>query len=194
MENHSETKLLISNILNGKTNDFNTIIEQYKRLVSHIVFKMVPNNYDREDICQDVFIKVYQNLENFKFESKLSTWIGRIAYNRCLNFLEKKKLPLFDDLVKNEEITIDSLKGESKTPAELAITKDISQILKDEIENLPAQYKLIITMFHIDDLTYDEIGKITGLASGTVKSHIFRGRKMLKDRLVLKYDEEDLCQ
>ncbi|MDD3731276.1 MAG: sigma-70 family RNA polymerase sigma factor [candidate division Zixibacteria bacterium] len=65
-------------------------MNQYLRLVNHVVFKMVSNDCDREDICQDVFIKAYQNLGSFKFDAKLSTWLARIAYNTCLNHLEKK--------------------------------------------------------------------------------------------------------
>ena len=194
MEDLANTKLLVNNILSGETNGFNEIIENYKRLVSHIVFKMVPNNFDREDLCQDVFVKVYQNLGKFKFESKLSTWIARIAYNRCINFLEKKKVPLFDDVVKNEEITVDSMESNVKTPEAVVEERNLSDILNSEINQLPKQYPLIVTLYHIDELTYEEIGKITGMPDGTVKSHLFRGRKLLKDRLVLKYNKEDLCQ
>ncbi len=194
MEDLANTKLLVNNILSGETNGFNEIIENYKRLVSHIVFKMVPNNFDREDLCQDVFVKVYQNLGKFKFESKLSTWIARIAYNRCINFLEKKKVPLFDDVVKNEEITVDSMESNVKTPEAVVEERNLSDILNSEINQLPKQYQLIVTLYHIDELTYEEIGKITGMPDGTVKSHLFRGRKLLKDRLVLKYNKEDLCQ
>lgn len=194
MEDRNNIKSLISNILAGDIDEFNEIIEQYKRLVSHIIFKMVSNNYDREDLCQDVFIKVYQNLGSFKYESKLSTWIARIAYNRCINFLEKKKIPLFDDIVENEGITLDSMEGNIKTPETVTEERDITDILKNEIDCLPKQYRIIISLYHLDDMSYNEIGKITGLPDGTVKSHLFRARKLLKDRLVTKYNKEDLCQ
>ena len=93
----SDTKRLIDKILAGDNNAFKSLIEEYQRLVSHIVFRMINREADREDICQDIFIKVFQNLAEFKFESKLSTWIAKIAYNRCINFLEKKRIPLLDD-------------------------------------------------------------------------------------------------
>ena len=94
----TDQKLLVDRILAGDQSAFKTLINQYQRLVTHFVFRMIPSAADREDICQEVFMKAYQHLERFRFDSSLSTWIGRIAYNTCLNFLEKKKLPLYDDL------------------------------------------------------------------------------------------------
>ncbi len=73
---------LVNRIVAGNTRVFQTVIQEHQRLVSHIVFRMISNETDREDICQDVFMKVYQNLADFSFESKLSTWIAKIAYNR----------------------------------------------------------------------------------------------------------------
>ena len=88
----TDQKTLVDNILAGDQNAFKTLIGQYQRLVTHFVFRMVPSQADREDICQEVFVKIYQHLDRFRFDSSLSTWIGRIAYNTCLNHLEKKKL------------------------------------------------------------------------------------------------------
>ena len=82
---------IINRILDGDTNSFRQLVENYQRLVFHIVFRMIQNQTDCEEIAQDVFIKAYQNLSNFKFESKFSTWIGKITYNTCINFLQKKK-------------------------------------------------------------------------------------------------------
>ena len=83
-------KALIKRILDGETNAFEQVITNYQRLVSHIVFKMVKDDLEREDLCQDVFMKVFDKLGSFKFDAKLSTWIAQIAYHRTLNFLEKK--------------------------------------------------------------------------------------------------------
>ena len=69
----TDTKELIKKIVSGDTAAFKALIQDYQRLVSHVIFKMVPNEHDREDVCQDVFIKVYKNLSKFQFDSKLST-------------------------------------------------------------------------------------------------------------------------
>ena len=97
------------------------------------VFRMIPAGPEREDICQDVFLKIYQHLSRFRFESSLSTWIGRISYNTCLNYLDKKKLPLYDDLG-DENKSFEPVDDEKARPDFGYADKEISGILKGEIE------------------------------------------------------------
>ena len=188
----ADDKRLVRRILAGNTRAFESLIEEQKRLVSHIVFRMVSNVSDREEICQDVFMKVYQNLKGFQFESKLSTWIARIAYNTCINYLEKKKIPLFDDC-SSEEKTLDSFPAEGILPDEYAEKNDVSRRLQSEIDKMPVQYRMILTLYHLDNLSYNQITEIMQMPQGTVKSYLFRARKLLKQRLMAKYQPEDLC-
>ena len=188
-----DSQALVEKILSGNTEEFETLIEQYQRLVSHVVFRMIRKEADREDICQDVFIQVFQNLGNFKFESKLSTWIARIAYNRCINYLEKKKTPLFDDLSPAEE-SIETQSGNSFAPDTFTEHQDRSSRLQVEIDKLPVQHRTILTLFHLDEMKYHEIAEILELPEGTVKSYLFRARKLLKQRLTAKYKPEELLQ
>lgn len=192
MEAHFDEKNLVNRILDGQVDEFQRIIESYQKLVWHVVSRMVAKS-DCEDLCQDIFIKVYKNLRSFKFESKLSTWIGRIAYNCSVNHLQKKKPDLYED-VSPEGMTLDSLESESILPDMSADNQNIAEILREEISLLPSQYRTILTLFHLEEMTYNEISKITKLPDGTVKSHLFRARKMLKERLEMKYVKEDLCQ
>lgn len=188
----ADSKRLVKKILAGNTKAFESLIEENQRLVSHIVFRMVSNQSDREEICQDVFMKVYQNLKGFQFESKLSTWIARIAYNTCINYLEKKKVPLLDDC-SLEEKTLDSFPSEGMLPDEHAEKNDLSQRLQREIDKMPVQFKTILTLYHLDNLSYSQITEIMQMPEGTIKSYLFRARKLLKERLMAKYQPEDLC-
>jgi RNA polymerase sigma factor (sigma-70 family) len=193
MEHREESKQLVARILAGHTEEFEAVIERYKKLVAHIVFKMVSIEADREDICQEVFVKVYQKLASFKFESKLSTWIATIAYNTSLNYLEKKKVPLVDDLMPNEN-GLERLRAEEYSPEDIAEMRNLSEVLIEEIDKLPVQYGTILVLYHLEEMPYRQISEITGMPDGTVKSHLFRARKLLKDRLLAKYKQEDLCQ
>lgn len=189
----TETGELVKQILSGNSKAFETLIEGHKQLVSHVVFRMIANPQDREDISQEVFIKVYQNLGDFRFEAKLSTWIAQIAYNLAINYLRQKKMVSLDDL----ELADDSqghLVAENIQPDKTVEQKDISHRLKIEIDNLPVQFRVMVTLFHLDQMSYSEIGKILNLPEGTVKSSLFRGRKLLKDRLLSKYQVEDIWQ
>jgi RNA polymerase sigma-70 factor (ECF subfamily) len=90
--------LLVKQVLSGNRKAFEGLVRQYEGLVLHIVTPLIGVNEDREDICQDIFTNVYEKLVTFQFKSKLSTWIGNIAYNTSINFLKKKKHILLNDL------------------------------------------------------------------------------------------------
>jgi len=187
----TDPQKLVAAVLTGDRKAYKSLVLQYQRLVSHIVFRMVPVSADREDMCQEVFIKVYQHLSGFRFDSQLSTWIGRIAYNTCLNFLDKKKLPLINDLGDddNEYIPVDTT---ATMPDEALENKELKAILNREIEKLPPVYRTVVTLFHLDHLSYDEISHITDMPEGTVKSYLFRARNLLKDRLLRQYRREEI--
>jgi len=194
-------KNLIERILAHDLGAFQILVERYQRLVSHIVFRMIANKTDQEEICQEVFIKVYENLSQFKFQSQLSTWIGKIAYHSAVNYLHKNKIPIIQNEEteepqdRPEELGSESLWGEAfEQPDELLISRDIATIVRSEIQHLPAQYRTIITLFHNDELSYQEIGDILNLPAGTVKSNLFRARRQLKEQLLAKYELEDLQQ
>ena len=192
---------LVERVLSGDTRAFEVIVQNTEKLVAKIVFEMIPVDGDRKDIAQDIYLKTFQKLPTFKFQSKLSTWIGQITYNTCLDFLRKKKLVLSGLMNKHNESgdeydMIDSL-AESKgmwaqTTDVVVINKNVSEIVKTGIEKLPSIYKTLITLYHQEELSYDEIGTITDLPPGTVKSYLFRARKELKNELLLQYKREDL--
>ncbi len=189
----TDVKHIIDRVVAGDTYAFQSLIEGHQKLVSHIVFRMVLNQQDREDICQDVFIKVYQNLSSFQFESKFSTWVARIAYNTCINYLKKKKIPLYDT-GSFEEKSIEHYAGAAITPDDFAEETDIASRLQEEINQLPPTFRTILTLYHLDEVSYAEIGEIMRLPEGTVKSYLFRARKCLKERLTSKYQQEELWQ
>lgn len=188
----NEELLLVQEIRSGDLAAFDRLIKSYQKLVIHIIARVVPKTEDRDDLAQDVFIKVFKGLGSFKFECKLSSWIGRIAYNSALNFSAKKRMATFSDL-ESTDFGADSFAGNAPSPLAQAERGDLAKRLQAEIEKLPSQYKVVITLYHIDQLTYDEIAEIMKLPMNTIKSHLFRARKQLKNSLMLKYSQEDLC-
>ncbi|HEX3079073.1 MAG TPA: sigma-70 family RNA polymerase sigma factor [Puia sp.] len=194
--NNPADKHLVDRVLRGDTRAFGIIIKNTESLVAQIVFKLIPVAEDRKDLAQDIYLKAFHNLAGFKFQSKLSTWIARIAYNSCLSWLEKKKLVLPGNLHEDEEIHESSPPGiysyvESNSEKNLS-QKELSLILRKEMEGLPAIYQTLITLFHHESMTYGELSQITGLPEGTVKSSLFRARKKLKENLLSKYLKEAL--
>ena len=190
-------RTLVNKVLSGDTKAFSTIISDTERLVASIVFKMISNTEERKDIAQEIYLRAYKNLSRFKFQSKLSTWIGRIAFNTCKSHLEKKKLILFDTdqfqenkrpgflWIDGGEINIYQNETEHNI-----YNRELSAILTQLIDDLPVLYKTLITLFHHDEMSYAEIAQITELPEGTVKSYLFRARKTLRDNILYKYKYE----
>jgi RNA polymerase sigma factor (sigma-70 family) len=195
-----QDKELVNSVLRGETHVFATIIKNTEGLVAQIVFKLITNAEDRKDIAQDIYLKAFKSLSGFKYQSKLSTWIGKIAYNTCFNFLDKKQLILLDNIVPENEKHESALEfftnkfiGLSNNNSETNLIRtDRLEIVQTAIEKLPPLFKTMIMLYHYEELSYDEIAEITSLPVGTVKSYLFRARKSLKDTILLKYKEEEI--
>lgn len=179
-------KELVDKVLNNNTAAFSIIIRNTERLVAGIIFKLIDNPEDRKDLAQDVYIKVYKKLPGFRYQSKLSTWIAQIAYNTCVDHLRKRKIVLIGDWPEKGEAM-----GEAKVFTEID-QSGRKRVLHDAIEKLPPLYKTLVTLFHQEEMTYDQLQQITGLPEGTIKSYLFRARKSLKNILMEDYKKEDL--
>lgn len=192
-----EDQEYIDRIKSGDRRAFEMLIRQYQNLVNHIVYKMVGDVFEREEICQDVFIKVYRNINHFRGDSKLSTWIGKIAWNMSADYLKKRKLPLSgiyanshdkDDLNKQLEQAL----VEPEKADEGVRIREINTLIHSNINRLPANYRTVIMLYHIEERSYEEIGKIMDMPDGTVKSYLFRARKILKENLMKNYSREEI--
>lgn len=173
-----EEKDLVLQVLNGELNAFRLLISRYEKLVIHMVGRIILRKEEREDICQEVFLKVYKNLSKFKFESRLSTWIAKIAYSTAINYADKLSNRPHSELSGLEKRQTSHL-----NPEALLTKKETYIFLHDEIRKLPLQYRTILTMYHINEFSYQEIEEITKIPAGTIKSHLFRARKLLKEKL-----------
>ncbi len=178
---------LINQILNGNRNAFAFLVNRYQKLVVHITGRLIQRQEEVEDVCQDVFLKVYQNLGKYRNECKLSTWIATIAYNTSINYLRKFK--------KGEEVNPDDsaiMHNLTDFKSDNYEQTDLHRYIREQIENLPVQYRTVLTLFHLEDFSYQEIEQITGMPEGTVKSYLFRAKAILKEKLKFVVDENSL--
>ncbi|GAA4397826.1 sigma-70 family RNA polymerase sigma factor [Nibrella viscosa] len=177
----NDEQTLVRQILQGDLRAYQMLVERYQRLVLHMVSRIVRQPADVEDVCQEVFIKVYKHLREYQFEAKLSTWIASIAYRTAINYAKKmNRLPAHGDLNQVSETREPS--GNS-SPEDILVNKDWKSFLYAQIEQLPVHYRTILTLYHLEELSYEEIGQITSLPAGTVKNYLFRARKLLKEAL-----------
>jgi len=183
---------LVQQVLKGNQQAFGQIVQQTGGLITQIVFRMVPATGDRQDLVQDIYLKAFKNLAGFKFNARLSTWLGRIAYNTCLHYLEKKKLVFLPDVNEQQDEPVNKYLQDNHVEKELS-AKELTDILGSAVKMLsPPIYQTLITLYHQEDMSYAEIAEITSLPEGTVKNYLFRARKALKEQLLLRYKKEEL--
>lgn len=180
-------KELVTQILNGNMNAFTFLVNQHQRLVVHITGRLIQRQDELEDVCQEVFLKVFQNMGKYRFECKLSTWIATIAYNTSINYLRKFKK---GDTVSSDELPLIT-KGSVAESVDFERT-DLHQYLRSQIELLPVQYRTVLTLFHLEEFSYQEIEQITGMPEGTIKSYLFRAKALLKEKLKFVVDDDSL--
>ena len=174
-----EDRFLVSRVLKDDEQAFTELIRRNKRLVEHVVAQIVKNGVEAEEVCMDVFLKVHKKLNTFKFESKLSTWIGKIAYRLALNHIRKK----FPNDVSLETEESNYLADNSINPESAFTQGEREEVIQNLVHSLPHNYSVVIALYHLEERNYNEIGEITGLPEGTVKNYLFRGRKLLKEKL-----------
>lgn len=191
MSNGSMTddRTLVSRVLSGDMQAFMLLIRQHERLVLHMVGRVVKRQEDREELTQDVFMKVHEKLGEFTFQSRLSTWIATIAYRHAINHLRKKKMT-FAEIPDEEAFTKSFV--EPSNPETLAEESDMDEFVLRLINELPPQYKVVLTLYHLEGMTYPEIGEATKMPEGTVKNYIFRARNMLKEKVKAYLGKEEL--
>lgn len=186
-----EDQYIINRVKAGEQQAFALLIGRYQRMVGAMVFRMVRDAQDREEIAQDVFIRAYRSIDRFRGDSKFSTWLGRIAYNQCVTYLKRKRLPLYEDLLganaeEGEFVEADrwaKLGTSEDNPEHRCTDQEASGMLRKAIDELPGQYGVVLAMFHLEELSVKEIGEMMEMPEGTVKNYLFRARKMLRDRL-----------
>jgi RNA polymerase sigma-70 factor, ECF subfamily len=164
---------LIKRFIEGDENSFKTLLNRHKEKVRNIIYLTLNNSENVDDIAQDVFITVYKNLGNFRFESQFTTWLYRITVNKCKDHLRKKRIRSVFLPIKDTDEASYEQKDDS----------DISEIVHKAIARLPEKLRIPLLLKDIEGLSYQEIAETVRCEIGTVKSRIFRAREGLKNIL-----------
>ena len=180
----TEEKILsiIREVQNGDVNAFEGIVREYEKSVYNIALRMTGDREDALDVSQEAFLKAYHALPLFRGESKFSVWLYRIVSNACLDFLRERKrraevsLSVGDEEDETAEMEI---RDESLSPETLFERKLTREALQRGLLSLPEDQRKILLLREIQGFSYEEIGRILSLESGTVKSRIFRARRKL---------------
>ncbi|MCL1911408.1 MAG: RNA polymerase sigma factor [Leptospirales bacterium] len=176
---------IVEKTLNGDVESFSLIVEKYKNMTFRYVYTRFNNYDDAMDITQDIFIMALEALKNFRRESKFSTWFYSIMVNYCKNYRKKNKryntVPISGGVDDSEyELQISD---ERIGPEEKIVLNDSIRIVKEEIYNLPDDYREVLILRDIEGMSYNDISDMVGIKLSNVKVRIHRGRELLKNRL-----------
>ncbi|HPF50382.1 MAG TPA: sigma-70 family RNA polymerase sigma factor [Draconibacterium sp.] len=183
----SDTEI-INQLKQGNEAAFRKLVENYQKLVVNTCYGMVHNREDAEDIAQDVFVEVYRNVEHFRADARLSTWLYRIAVNRSLNHIrDNKKHKWFQSFeneveAKNRQLMqVESSKSDQ--PEYEMENKQRAIILHEAINSLTENQKVAFTLNKYEELSYQEISEVMDMSVSSVESLLFRAKKNLQKKL-----------
>lgn len=179
---NEEDREMVHAVLTGQAGAFERLLRAHQRLVWLLVQRLVREPETARELCQETFLRVSRQLAGFRFESRLSTWIGRIATSVALRHLERQRIPteVFDADLHEP--------GHDDGPPQRLDQAQRLQRLRDALDALPPLPRLCLSLFHLQELPVAEVAALTGLPEGTVKSHLHRGRERL--RALLEPDHE----
>ena len=171
-------------------NDFADIVDKYQDSVYNQAFRMLGNSEDAEEAAQDIFMRVYSSLPSFRGECKLSTWIYRITFNVCLNRKDRKK-PVFVSIDEENTFSEKEFLGDiTKAPDKILSDKELSEAIQEKLRELPPKWAMVLSFYHFEGLSYEEIAEIMEIPKATVATYIFRGRTELAKTLAAFSDRE----
>jgi RNA polymerase sigma-70 factor (ECF subfamily) len=170
-------ELIVSQIVSGNKELFRLLVRRYERHVYGMGIGFFRNPEDASDFSQELFLKVYRSLSRFEGRSRFSTWLYKIAYNTALNGVNRRKD--YQSLAESADIEA----TETDTPERQLIRKAAKDAVMASLEDLPERYRICIDLFFFYGRSYREIETITGFPVNTIKSHVFRAKRLLRGKL-----------
>jgi RNA polymerase sigma-70 factor (ECF subfamily) len=149
---------------------------------------MLQDYEDAGEITQEAFLAAWQGLPSFRGEARFATWLYRIAYHCCLRQLERRKRERDLQAVMQAEQILDGMNKEQRAEDILEL-RDRQAVVREQLEHLPSKYRVVLILRHLQEMTYEEMADILSMPVGTIKTHLFRARNLLKERLLA----QNLC-
>ncbi|WP_300619952.1 sigma-70 family RNA polymerase sigma factor [Dokdonella sp.] len=168
-------------MLARKPGAFDRLVREYQGLCWRVVDRMVRHPDDTRELCQEVFLRIHQTLHQYRGESALKSWVAQVAYSVAKRHLERKRIPIAEALEGDDGLSLtDRVAAATDLEASMA-EEEIGSLLHAAIEALPPLQRTVLTLYHLDEMPIGEIAKMTGIAEGTIKSHLFRSRRRLRE-------------
>jgi RNA polymerase sigma-70 factor, ECF subfamily len=166
----------------GNQDAFAQLVQRHQRRVFNLVFRMLQNYEEANEVTQETFLAAWQGLPSFRGDARFSTWLYRIAYNCSLKQIEQRKRDQALQTAVQSEQLFQQESSEERADAELE-AQERQALVRKHLSMLPAKYRIVLVLRHLQELTYEEMAEILTMPIGTIKTHLFRARNLLKERL-----------
>ncbi len=176
-------RLLVAAILSRQPGAFEQLVREYQGLCWRVVERMVRHPEDTRELCQEAFLRIHQTLHQYRGESALKSWVAQVAYSIAKRHLERRRIPLVENTVSDDGTALIDRVGDGIDLEALTSEQDINAHLHAAIDALPPLQRTLLTLYHLEEISIAEIAILTELAEGTIKSHLFRSRKRLRELL-----------
>ena len=176
-------RALVEAVLAQRAGAFEQLVRDYQGLCWHVIQRMVRHPEDTRELCQEAFLRVHRYLHQYRFDSPLKSWIGQVAYSVAKRHLERKRIALAELADDEDGLSLLDNLGDGRDLQDEHAQAGEERALHAAIERLPPLQRTLLTLYHLEELPIGEIATITGLAEGTIKSHLFRSRHKLRELL-----------
>lgn len=177
---------LVEQTLSGDEDAFSMLVRKYQGMVCGLAYHKIGNFEDAHELAQEAFINAYRDLHRLQEPEKFSHWLYSIALNTCISWLRKRRLPIVSlESEACEREFVDT----SPTPEENILAEEERDFIHNAMANLPDSHRLAITLYYMDGLSVDEVGRFLDIPPGTVKSRLHKGRKLLKEELMAMVEQ-----
>ena len=173
-----DDRATVESIVNGNVDDFALLVGKYQVRIINLCLKYTKNFHDAEEVAQESFIRAYKSLPNFRFDSKLYSWLHRIAVNCSLNYINSKEKTKEKETI-TENTGLSDTRASDENPDDYYNLEELSQRMNKVFESLPNELRDIVTMSDIEGLSYEEISHRINIPIGTVRSRLHRARELM---------------
>lgn len=167
----------------GNQDAFALLVQRHQRFVFNLSFRILQDYEDARESTQEAFLLAWQGLPSFRGEARFATWLYRIAYHCCLRQIERRKREQALQRVMEAERILEARKPERQVE-EVLEQRERQAVVREEMERLPTRYRMVLILRHLQEMSYEQIAEVLSIPVGTVKTHLFRARNLLKERLL----------
>jgi RNA polymerase sigma-70 factor (ECF subfamily) len=178
----AQERALVAAVLVGAPGAFEQLVRDHQGLCWHVIQRMVRHPEDTRELCQETFLRVHRHLHQYRFDAPLKSWIAQVAYSVARRHLERRRI-LLAEAIDDDGLALAEAVADGCDVHAAVSDDEINRHLHAAIESLPPLQRTLLTLYHLEELPIPEISRITGVAEGTIKSHLFRSRRQLRTLL-----------